>query len=154
MTRSLKREFCNSLTHALDLSEKHAMQKHRRDARRLMDMLGEQRHTYYRWVGEAKLPICKVLAFEAATDSCFITQYFAQANNKMLVDIPSGYKATRRDWQELASYTQEVLGMLLAFDEKGTKPEETAHAIKTLIEDFAYHRTRVSKHGQPDLLGE
>lgn len=143
-----------SLSHAIDLSMKHAMQKHRRDAERLTELLGEKRHTFYRWVGEEKLPVGKVLAFEAACDSCFITQYFAHANNKMLIDIPSGHKGSRRDWGQLAGYCQEVLNMLLAFDEQGRNPVDTANAITTLIEDFAYHRKRVMKHAQPDLLGE
>lgn len=154
MRRSLKREVSVNLQHAIELCLKQAMQKHNRDTARVGSMIGQNTSNFYKWLGEERIPLSHILAFELACDAHFITQYFAHAHNKMLVDIPTGRKSTHREWSELAGYTQQVLNMLLEADEQKQDPEDTARAITALMQDFSYHRGRMLKQRQPDLLEE
>lgn len=154
MRRSLKREVSVSIQHAIELCLKNGMQQHNRDIARIGSMIGQNTSTFYKWLGEERIPLSHILAFEIACDAHFITQYLAHAHSKMLVDIPSGRKGTHREWSELASYTQQVLNMLLDADEQKQDPDETARAITSLMQDFSYHRERMLKHRQPDLLQE
>lgn len=154
MRRNWKREIATSLSHGSDLCIKHAHEKHNRSVQIIADLIGENHHTLYKWLGETRMPIKKVIAFEKACGASFITQYFALANNKMLVDIPTGRKAEHRSLNELAAFSNEVMGMLLKFADGEQNHDEILKAVTLLMADFAHHRGKIEKNKQPELLGD
>lgn len=159
MMASFNREVSVSLSHAIDLNLKHAMKKHNRDIPRLGIQIGQpQKSTMYRWLGDEKLPLSHILAFEFACDAHFITQFLAHSHNKMLVDIPSGRKAAHRSLNDLSSYTHLVMKMLFDFTEGKQEASDVINALTMLIADLAYQRGKVEKANkwrqQPELLGE
>lgn len=154
MRRNWKRTIATSLQDASDLCLKHAHEKFNFSVPNIGDQIGENQHTLYKWLGETRMPIKKVIAFEKACGVCFITQYLANANNKMLVDIPSGRKANHRSLNELASFTNEVMGMLLNFADGEPNHDEVLKAVTVLMADFAHQRGKIEKNKQPELLGE
>ena len=154
MGRNWKREVATSLSNGSDLCIKHAHEKHNLSVQGISDLIGENHHTLYKWLGETRMPIKKVIAFEKACGACFITQYLALANNKMLVDIPTGRKAEHRSLNELATFTNEVMGMLLKFADGEQNHDEILKAVTLLMSDFAHHRGKIEKNKQPELLGD
>lgn len=153
MGKNWKRVVVNSLQHGTDLCVQHAQDKHNRSIQQIADQIGENHHTLYKWLAETRMPIKKVIGFEKACGVALITQYLAHANNKMLVDIPTGRKAEHRSLNELAAYTHKVMGMLLEFEADSSEPDALKEAITLLMADFAHQRGQVSKRQQPELLG-
>jgi hypothetical protein len=154
MTGNWKRQVASSLQHGVDLCLMHAEAKYRLSVPRIADAIGENQSTLYKWLGETRIPIKKVIAFEKACGVCFITQYLAHANNKMLVDIPTGRKAEHRSLNELATFSNEVMGMFLRFADGDQNREEVLQAVTILMADFAHHRGNIEKDQQPELLGD
>ncbi len=154
MRRNWKREVASSLLNGSDLCIKFAHERNNLSIQHIADLMGENHHTLYKWLAETRMPVKKLIAFEKACGVCFITQYLAHANNKMLVDIPTGRKAEHRSVNELASFTNEVMGMLLGFADGEQNHEEVLKAVTLLMADFAHQRGQIEKNKQPELLGE
>ena len=153
--RSWKREQATSLSHGTDLCIKHAHEVLNLSVPQISDFMGESHHTVYKWLSTQRMPVKKIISFEKACGVSFVTQYLAHASNKMLVDLPTGRKATHRELNELASYTHKVMGMLIDFTEGGQDQEDVVGAVTLLMEDLAHQRGKVERQQQrqkqPDL---
>jgi len=154
MRLNWKRAVATSLLNGSDLCIKYAREKNNLSIEHIADQMGENHHTLYKWLAEARMPIKKLIAFESACGTCFITQYLAHANNKMLVDIPTGRKAEHRSINELGIFANQVMGMLLAFADGEQNQDEVLEAVTVLMADFAHQRGQIEKNKQPELLGE
>lgn len=154
MTRkNWKHERAISLRRGMELNVQHAREKLNRSVDRIADLMGMPSHfTLYKYLESGRMPAILIPAFENACGAHFVTQYLATSANRMLVEIPTGRRATHKELNEVSAYTNQVMGMLIDFYEGRCEQEEVEGALTTLIEDLAHQRGNVAKHQQPELL--
>lgn len=151
--RNWKHERAISLRRGMELNVLHAREKLNRSVERIADLMGLSSHfTLYKYLESGRMPASLVPAFENACGANFVTQYLAHSANRMLVEIPTGRRASHKELNEVSSYTHQVMGMLIDFYEGRREQEEVESALTTLIEDLAHQRGNVAKHQQPELL--
>lgn len=148
-----KRLRARSITHALELCVDHAREKHNRSVDQIAELMCESSYnTLYKWLGTGRMPAIKIRAFEMACGIDFVSQYLACSANKLVVEMPTGRKAEHRQLNELGSYSNKVIAMLLDFYEDRSEQQDVLDAIAVLIEDLAHQRGNVEKYKQPELL--
>lgn len=151
--RNWKKERAISLRRGMELNVLHAREKLNRSVDRIADLMGMPSHfTLYKYLDSGRMPAVLIPAFENACGAHFVTQYLATSANRMLVEIPTGRRASHKELNEVSAYTNQVMGMLIDFYEGRSDQEEVEGALTTLIEDLAHQRGNVAKHQQPELL--
>ena len=151
--RNWKKERAISLRRGMELNVLHAREKLNRSVDRIADLMGMPSHfTLYKYMDSGRMPAVLIPAFENACGAHFVTQYLATSANRMLVEIPTGRRASHKELNEVSAYTNQVMGMLIDFYEGRSDQEEVEGALTTLIEDLAHQRGNVAKHQQPELL--
>ena len=130
-----------------------ALQRHNRGIERLATEHLSQNNasTLYKWMGNGRLPLTHVLAFERACGLPLITRYLAAAHGKLLVDIPTGKTCNAGDVQQLQSVLHSATGALMAFYAGQQTAEQTLDAIRAGLESLAWHHGNVAQHDHPQL---
>ncbi len=142
-----------SIRQAMELCVAFARDQLNLSVEQVAELMGEASHfTLYKWIESGRMPAVKVRPFEHACGADFVTRYMAHSANKLIVNMPTGRKATHRELNELGSYTHQVIGMLLDFYAGQADQEQTSLALTQLIEDLAHQRGNIDKHPQPELL--
>ncbi|MBU2967089.1 hypothetical protein Q4508_12430 [Amphritea sp. 2_MG-2023] len=142
-----------SIPHAMELCVEYARSKQNRSVEHLAELMGEASHnTLYKWLATGRMPAIKVRAFEMACGIDYVSQYLAHSANKLIVEMPTGRKAEHRQLNELSSYSNKVIAMLIDFYEDRSEQEEVLDAITVLIEDLAHQRGNIERYQQPELL--
>lgn len=150
--RNWKRVSAHSPRHALELSIEYARVKHSRSVDRIADLMGlANKWVLYKWMESGRMPMILIPAFESACGIDLLTRYLGHSGNKMMIDIPTGKKATSREVHDLQSSFTSAVGLLLAFYESQDGTEETLSALTSLLEDVAWHRKNVEAYMQPSL---
>ena len=139
----------HSMPHALQLTKQHGIEKKNMSVERIGDHLSETGDLIYKWLGTAKMPVNKVIAFEQACGINFITQYLAHSQGFLLVPAPTGRKAQHKDLIDLQAFMIEVSGLLMRNSQDKASSQETVDGIKKLMEDLAFHQRNVSSADQP-----
>lgn len=151
--RNWKQERAISLQRGMELNVLHAREKLNRGVDRIADFMGMPSHfTLYKYLESARMPAVLIPPFENACGAHFVTQYLAHSAGRMLVEIPTGRRASHKELNELSVYTNQVMGMLIDFSEGRCDQQEVENALTNLIEDLAHQRGNVAKHRQPELL--
>ncbi len=151
--RNWKQERAISLRRGMELNVLHAREKLNRSVDRIADLMGMSSHfTLYKYLESGRMPAVLIPAFEHACGAHFITQYLANSSGRMLVEIPTGRRASHKELNEVSAYTHQVMGMLIDFYEGRCEQQDVESALTTLIEDLAHQRGNVAKHQQPELL--
>lgn len=144
-----KRVVPHNMNHALQLTKEHGIEKKNMSVARIGDHLSETSDLIYKWLGSAKMPVNKVIAFEQACGINFVTQYLAHSQGFLLVKAPTGRKAEHRDLIDLQAFMIEVSGLIMRHTEGLKSAQETTDAIKKLMEDLAFHQKNVGALDQP-----
>lgn len=119
---------------------------------RIADLCGiNSRDTLYKYIGEARLPVGLVLAFEAACGINLISRWNASASGQLLLDIPKGKTATPDDINNLQAALTEAVRDLLAFYRDEKSADEVLASVTAGLNQLAWHRANVAKHNQPEL---
>ncbi len=153
MTRpSWKRVSPCSLRQSMELSLEHARVKHNFSVDRVADLMGQSnKWTLYKWLENGRLPAVLIRPFESSCGIDLVTRYLGHSANKMLIDIPTGRKASGRELNELLASFSHASGLLVAFYESNSSPAETESALTALLEDLAWHRANVKQTMQPSF---
>jgi hypothetical protein len=144
-----------SLAEAFQACIDHALVKHNRSVEQIADLMSVvQAWRLYKWVAEANMPTCHIRGFEHACGANFVTRYLAHSAHQLLIDIPTGRNVEASDIQGLQAITTAAIGALIEFAAHRAEPDEVVAAITKAMEGFAYHRTNITKHQQPELALE
>jgi hypothetical protein len=141
----------HSMVKALNLTKEHGKEKKNQSVQRIADRLGINGDLLYKWLGDAKMPVNKVIAFEEVCGINFVTQYLAHSQGFLLVPVPTGRKAKHRELNELQLFMTQVAALLIQSSDDGanTDPQKTMDSIKLLMEDLAFHLRNVPAADSP-----
>lgn len=141
-----------SLQDAIEACVEFGRDRHQMSIDRIAEDMGlASKWTLYKWVSEANIPARQIRPFELACRCHFVTQHLAASARKLLVDIPSGRKATPADIHAVQDACNAAVGALLGFAAGTCDAVTTRHAIDQAMERLARERAEVERHAQPEL---
>jgi len=151
-SRSWKKVHPISYRHAMELCVGHAKERLNRSIDNIADLMGlESKWMIYKWIESGRIPGILIYPFENACGIDLITHYEAHRRHKLLIDVPTGRKATHQEITQLSLAMNETSTSLIKFHEGRTSAEETIAAITGVMESLAWHRGTVEKTNQPEL---
>ena len=153
MARHWKRIRPNSITHAMELCIEYKRAHARQfSMERLADALGQNTTSVvYKWMSTGRLPSVLIRAFENYCGIDYISQYLALSGHKLLIDIPSGRKASNKELNEFALASNETTGLLMKFYVGESTADETLAAMTSLMSSLAWHQKNIEKNDQPEF---
>ena len=150
--RNWKRVTVTSLRHAMELCLEHAREKHNHNVDRIADLMGlANKWNLYKWLESGRMPASLIRPFESACGIMLVTRYLAHSSDFLIIEIPTGRKATAKQINALQGSLNEAFGHLIRFVEGESSAEETAASLVSAMEDLAFHKRNVEKANQPEL---
>ena len=150
--RNWKRIQPNSLNHAQELCIQHAKARLNRSVDQIADLMGvANRWNLYKWMQNNRMPASLIRPFEAACGIDYVTRYLAHSDHKLLIDIPTGRKATEKEINSLQASFPSAMGVLLAFYEGDAEVNQALAELTRLMEELAWHKNNVERYSQPEL---
>ena len=143
-----------SLRHAMELCKDHARERLNKSIERVADDMGVSDHyALYKWIQSGRMPANLVRPFEMACGINYVTRWYAASEGYLLVDIPQGRQAQPTDMVELNTGFAQALQLLTDFYASGTSADPTAtlQALRTHLEQVAYHQANVAAYTTPEL---
>ncbi len=147
----------NSLKEALRLCKDYAKDKHNLSVAGIADKFCEYGHEevnedlLYKWLSTTRMPLTLVKVYERICGINYVSEYLASTSNRLVIEIPTGKKATQREINELQANLVSVVGQLLRFYEGGAEIKEVQDNIMSGIKGLAFHHENVEKANQPEL---
>jgi len=123
----------------------------RTSVERIGDLVGESKWTLYKWMETGSIPARKIPGFEMACGRAYITEYLALSAHKLVVDMPTGRRATPIDVHALQQACNDAVGALLAFHQGRLAAPETIDHLTAAMTALAHERAQVERHAQPEL---
>ena len=150
--RDWKRLRPTNFSHAMELCLEHGRATKNRSVDRVAELMGlPNKWVIYKWMESGRMPGNLIPSFENVCDVGYVTQWLAQAANKLLIAIPTGRNATAKDIHELQAVAHDAVGLLIRFYQQQASADETLSALNGLMQDLAWHRINVEKFTQPEL---
>ncbi|MDI5877265.1 MULTISPECIES: hypothetical protein [Shewanella] len=150
--RNWKKVRANSLRHAMELCLEFAREKQNLSVDRVADLMGlPSKWTLYKWLENGRIPAVLIRPFEHACGADYMTLYIAASSNRLVVDIPSGRKATNAEVNELQGSFSDAMGLLIRFYQGQSAAEDTITALNHVMGGIAWHSENVSKSQTPEL---
>ena len=150
--RNWKKVRANSLRHAMELCLEFAREKQNLSVDRVADLMGlPSKWTLYKWLENGRIPAVLIRPFEHACGADYMTLYIAASSNRLVVDIPSGRKATNAEVNELQGSFSDAMGLLIRFYQGHSAAEDTITALNHVMGGIAWHSENVSKSQTPEL---
>ena len=141
-----------SMSRSIELCLEHARFKYNRSIDQVADRMGlANKWTLYKWMESGRLPAILIRPFEVACGVDYVSRYIGHSAHKLLVDIPTGRKATSRDINTLQTSFSDAVSLLLKFYDNQQEVEETLSALYLVMEQLALHQGEVTKFKQPEL---
>lgn len=150
--RNWKKVRANSLRHAMELCLEFAREKQNLSVDRVADLMGlPSKWTLYKWLENGRIPAVLIRPFEHACGADYMTLYIAASSNRLVIDIPSGRKATNAEVNELQGSFSDAMGLLIRFYQGQSAAEDTITALNHVMGGIAWHSENVSKSQTPEL---
>jgi len=141
-----------SLQDAMEACVEFARERHQMSVDRIADAMGmPSKYTLYKYIESASIPARLIRPFEAACHCTYVTQHLAASARKLLVDLPTGRKATATDIHTVQAACTRAIGALLSFADGKADAPQTISAVTDAIERLARERAEVERHSQPEL---
>jgi hypothetical protein len=149
---ALKKAMPRSLEHAYELSIAYALVVHHRKVPEIASMMGVKTARLYKWLSKLSMPAIAILAFEHACGGChFVTNYLASSDNRLVIEIPRGRKASASEIAGLQTSFGKCITLLSEFFDGKGAAEETSEGIRTTMRQLAWHQVNVDKQIEPEL---
>lgn len=130
----------------------HARRKQNLSVDRVADRMGvSSRYSVYKWMENSRLPAVLIRPFELATGADYVTEYLALSAHKLVLDMPSGRKATGRDIAHLHESFAEAVTALAGFYAGHTDAHTTLATLAVHMQVVAFHHGNVQRFEQPEL---
>ena len=141
-----------SLRHAMELCLEYAKAVHNRGVERVAELMGLTSHwVLYKWMESGRMPANLIRSFEFACGCDYVTRWIAHSDHKLLIDIPTGRRATTADLNALQLALNEATGALLRFAQDQVDAQEVLGTVTAALESLAREYHEVAKHAQPEL---
>ena len=142
----------SSLRHGMELCLEFSRFKHNRSVDQVADIMGlANKWTLYKWLENGRLPAVLIRPFETACGIDYVTRFISHSAHKLLIDIPTGKRATSKDVNTLQASFTDAVSLLLKFYENKQEADETISALYQVMEQLAVHQGQVEKFKQPEL---
>ena len=152
--RNWKQAHPASMVEALRLCKEYAQEKKNLSIERIADLMGATHDSLYKWLATGRLPAILIPAYELACGCNFVSVWLVtSAGNKLVIDMPRGRKASTADVMEVNTSCATALALLTAFYEapESTDAQATLAALRTHLEQVAYHHHNVASYATPEL---
>jgi len=143
-----------TLRDALQGCKDFALQRHNLGVERIAERMGLEDHwALYKWIANGRMPLVNLHAYEHACGIDLVTRYLAATAGKLLVSMPQGKQAQPADMVELNTGFASALQLLTDFYAGGPRacPAATLEALRTHLEQVAYHHQNVGRYTTPEL---
>ncbi|GJM12772.1 MAG: hypothetical protein DHS20C12_11750 [Pseudohongiella sp.] len=142
-----------SLTHAIQLCVSYAREKRNLSVVQISEYMGMSGpHSLYNYQGDGRMPAALIRPFEMACGCNYLSRYIAHSARLLTITIPTGRKATARDYNALQSTLNDAVKALLDFSDDKLESDECVASLTAAMEDLAWHRSNVEKNLQPELV--
>lgn len=129
-----------------------ARAKHQRSVERVADLMGlTSKWALYKWMESGRMPAILIRPFEQACGADFVTRFIGHSAHKLLIEIPTGKRASGEDINALQASFAEAVSLLLRCYDGGVEASETIGALYTVMEQLAWHQGAVQRYQQPEL---
>ncbi|WOI46995.1 hypothetical protein [Acidovorax sp. BLS4] len=151
--RNWKHLRANSLVHALRLCKEFAQERRNLSVERIADRMGVTHDSLYKWLGTGRMPAILVPAYELACGCHYVTDWYAAAAGRLSIPMPTGRNAGQADLLAVNSSCAAALQLLTAFyaDPAAANPAATLDALRTHLEQVAFHHHNVARYAAPEL---
>lgn len=141
-----------TLRQAMEWCLEHARERHNRSVDRVAELMGlSSKWVLYKWLESGRLPAVLIRPFEMACGIDYVTRFIAHSAHKLLIDIPTGKRASNNDINTLQACFTDAVALLLRFYDGQAEAEETLSSLTTTMERMAWHRGEVARHQHPQL---
>jgi len=151
--RNWKNARATSLVHALRLCKEYAQERRNHSVERIADLMGASHDSLYKWLATGRLPANLLPAYEHACGCHFVTDWYAATAGRLALPMPTGRGAGQADLMAVNSSCAEALQMLTTFYADPAKADAAAtlQALRTHLEQVAYHHHNVARCAEPEL---
>jgi hypothetical protein len=149
--RKRARRIPSSIGDAVQACLDHALKQHNRGVKRVADLMGLELSTLYKKVGENRLTVAELAAFEHACGATHVTEYLCAQAHLLAVEMPAGRKLQAVDAIDLQQHFAEAMALLLGFYKGEADQEETLAALAALMGEIGWHRANVERANSPEL---
>lgn len=151
--RNWKQVRACSMVEALRLCKEYAQAKHNLSVERIADRMGATHDSLYKWLATGRLPSILIPAYEHACGCHFVSEWLAAGTGKVLVDMPTGRKATSEELMAMNTSCAAALELLTSFyaNPLQADAEATLAALRSHLEQVAYHHHNVASYATPEL---
>lgn len=152
MRRNWKRVRPTSLLNGMELCLEHGQATRNAGVSRIAEGMGEEsHHNLYKYIGNGRMPLCKLRAFEDACGATYVTRWLAMSAGLLVIDIPTGRAATGDDVLALQETLNDAVGALLQFYAGKVEQPDVIARLTAGLEGLAFHRENIKKYEQPEL---
>jgi len=139
------------LRDALRASKDYARQTRNLSVERIADLIDCTADALYKWMGDGKMPACKIEPFEHACGCHFVSEYLAGGAGRIVVKVPLGRQPDAESLAGLQAVTADAVAKLARYW-RGEIDYDEAHAGLTIcLKAAAWHRSNMEHAAQPDL---
>ncbi|GGX96665.1 hypothetical protein GCM10007160_25360 [Litchfieldella qijiaojingensis] len=130
----------------------HARVRHNRSVDNIADLMGmASKWVIYKWLENGRLPAILIRPFEQACGIDYVTRFIGHSGQKLLIDIPTGHRASSSDINALQASFTDAVGLLLRYYDGQIEAEDTLGALFTAMEQLAWHQGTVQRRQQPEF---
>lgn len=144
-----------SLQDAIEACVEFARDKQQMSIERIADAMGlASKWTLYKYIESASIPARLIRPFETACRCTFVTQHLGASAHKLMIDMPTGRKATPVDINAVQAACNEAVNALIRFADgqrDAISTVLTLGKVTEAIECLARERAEVQRFNQPEL---
>lgn len=151
--RDWKHARAHSLTHALRLCKEFAQDRHNLSVERIADRMGQSHDALYKWLATGRMPAILIPAYEHACGCHFASDWLSASAGRLVVPMPTGRGVAETDLLAVNSSCAAALTLLTRFyaDPAQADLAATTEALRTHLEQVAFHHHNVARYGAPEL---
>ncbi|MAO60910.1 MAG: hypothetical protein CL543_09135 [Alcanivorax sp.] len=150
--RRWKTRVPTGLRQAMEWCKEYARDVHNLSVERIAEGMGMADHwTLYKWLQNGRMPAVMVPAYERTCGINFVSRWLAASGGRLVVEIPTGKKASARDVMSLQSEVGNAIAALIDFYEGKTESDATLAKLQGAMEGLAHHHRNVEQHRTPEL---
>lgn len=118
---------------------------------RIADLCGETKWTIYKWCETGNIPTSKIMTFEHATGTNFVTRYLCAGADLLAVKMPTGRLPKAADVNVVQQLCTAAVSALLQFAAGSIDKAATESALTNAMAQLAAERAQVLMSDQPQL---
>jgi hypothetical protein len=140
-----------SIRHALRLNKEYAREFKRLTVPAIAELMTITDERLYKWLSTGDMPVSFIPAYEHICGIDFVTQYLGIRDDKILIDLPKGKKATDTEIAKLQKLSGLAITQLVSIyeDDEEADLDKTIATLTQLLQGVAYHRENINT--QPEL---